>query len=228
MKSTDATSAVTATIWPGWMFAPVPTARSASFWRRSGSMTGGYRSTGVARTKPRSAGSGRHGGRAGRGGRPHVQVRLHPAVGEAEDAEPALVAEPFLDCVLDDAEEVVGVDVAPALVDRPGEVEAVAHRAARVGVDDGDPRVREREHLEPRRRAVGDVRAAVDVEDERPPARASSAAHDPCLDLVPVQVCHRERFRVGAPAAEPTAPVARERAEPAVLDGADLARATAL
>jgi hypothetical protein len=42
MNSAEAMSAVTATIWPGWTFAPVPTARSASFWRRSGSMTGGY------------------------------------------------------------------------------------------------------------------------------------------------------------------------------------------
>jgi hypothetical protein len=42
MNSAETMSAVTATIWPGWTFAPVPTARSASFWRRSGSMTGGY------------------------------------------------------------------------------------------------------------------------------------------------------------------------------------------
>jgi len=42
MNSAEAMSAVTATIWPGWTFAPVTTARSASFWRRTGSIQAGY------------------------------------------------------------------------------------------------------------------------------------------------------------------------------------------
>src|SRR5207248_10307950 len=106
---------------------------------------------------------------------------------------------------------------------RAGKVDAVAARPARVRVDDGDARVGEGEHLEPRRGAVGDMRAAVDLGDEPPPL-AAARRDVPSLDLVPVGVRHGEALRVSPPAAEPAAPVSGEAAQAALLDRADLAR----
>src|SRR5207248_835527 len=82
--------------------------------------------------------------------------------------------------------------------------------------------------LEPRRRAVRQVRPAVHLEHERPPPAPPPPGDEPRLDLVAVGVRHGEALRVALPAAEPPAPVARQPAQAAFLHGADLAGAATL
>src|SRR5919206_464766 len=164
-----------------------------------------------------------HAGRKAARVEPEEPVHDVAAVRQAEDAQPPLVAEPFRDGVVDDPQQVVRVHVAPVSGDCAGEVDAVAGGTGRVGVHDGDAGVGEGGHLEPRRRAVGDVRAAVDVEDEPTPPAAPARRNVPRLDLVPVGVRHGEALWVAPPAPEPAAPVPSEGTHAAVLDGADLA-----
>src|SRR5437667_5084892 len=154
---------------------------------------------------------------------PEEPVRHVSAVREAEEVDSRGVAEPFRDGPVDDSQEVVRVAGAPIARDRSRESLPVAGRAARVRVHHGDAGVCEREHLEPGRRAVGQMGAAVDLEDER---RAPSPASrdEPRVELVPLAVRDPERLRVAARAGEPAAAVAGERPEP-VLDRVDLARA---
>ena len=116
------------------------------------------------------------------------------------------------------------VGLAPVALDRLREGLAVADRAARVAVEDGEAGVGERDHLEPRRGPVREVRAAVDLQHEAPCCAAHAAGRPR----------HRRRARPGggphgAPDPCDTGRTSGRRcAKPpqvAVLDRVDLARA---
>src|SRR5207302_1688615 len=88
---------------------------------------------------------------------------------------------------------------------------AGADGAARVSVEDGEPRVGEREHLEPRRRAVREMWPAVDLQDEAA-AATRARADEPGVEVVPFLVADGVVLRVAAIRREPAAAVPRQAA----------------
>ena len=144
-----------------------------------------------------------------------------PAVRQAQDPH----ALPIGDAHANDPvhhEQLIGrVGIAPRAVDRAGERLPVARGSARVRPHDVEPGVGEREHLQPGRRTVSSARPAVHVHDERR-LPASPRPQQPSLDGVPVAMPYLHVLRHAPERSEPAAPVRRDPAEGAVLDGVDL------
>src|SRR6266540_1149716 len=122
---------------------------------------------------------------------------------------------------VDEAQAVRGIGVAPVAVDRFRELLAVPDRAPRVPVEDGEAGLGEREHLEPRRRPVGEVGPAVDLEDETA-AAPSSRPYEPGVEVVAVAVANRVVLRLPTVGREPAASVSRELPQVPILDCIDV------
>ena len=148
--------------------------------------------------------------------------RAEPSVREAENPDPSALGEPLRDCPVDEAEEVGLIELAPAPAQRRAERLAVADRSAWVRGQHVEPRVRQRHHLDPRHRAVGEVGPAVDVQHEA--ARPAPRAPEEALDDRPAAHLRLHALGLVHVRPEPARAVARQRAQPAVLDREDLAR----
>ena len=111
-------------------------------------------------------------------------VRQVAAVRPAGDAEPLRVGQAVGDERVDAGEDVAHRARAPVAVVGVVERLAVALGAARVAVEDADPGRGEDLELPDRRPAVERVRAAVDLDDERP--GPTPAGEEPALDVAAV------------------------------------------
>src|SRR5216117_773801 len=117
-------------------------------------------------------------------GVPDDPFRHEPAVASTRHVEPLLVDPVRLERVIDAGHEVLVIFAAPIADARGREPLAVRMAAARIGIEDAVAAAGE--HLEFMEEAVAvrRMRAAVDLEDERPFLRGVEAArlHEPALD----------------------------------------------
>ena len=155
------------------------------------------------------------------GWRPSRYVALNPPYERPRIPTRPRVGEPLGDCPVDEAEEVGLIELAPAPAQRRAERLAVADRSAWVRGQHVEPRVRQRHHLDPRHRAVGEVGPAVDVQHEA--ARPAPRAPEEALDDRPAAHLRLHALGLAHVRPEPARAVPRQRAQPAVLDREDLA-----
>jgi hypothetical protein len=116
------------------------------------------------------------------------------------------------------------VDLTPATVDGLGECLAVAARSARVWIEDVEPFVGKREHLQPGGRPMRGVRATVDLDDDRTGPRRVPSLDQPGVVGMSFRMEQSVTNGIATVWLEPVRAIARQLAHGPILDSISVCR----
>jgi hypothetical protein len=116
------------------------------------------------------------------------------------------------------------IDLAPATVDGLGECLAVAARSARVWIEDVEPFVGEREHLQPGGRPMRGARATMDLDDDRPGPQRVLSLDQLSVEGMSFRMDQSVTNGIATVWLEPVRAIARQLAHGPILDGINVCR----